>query len=70
MVRELTTLQEEDKKTMEELFAKQEENHIQITRLIKEKESAVSNYQRLEASLHQNKKAYEDQLQNLNRSYA
>lgn len=67
MIRELTTLQDEDKRALEELLIKLEESESQVKKLVLEKEELLMNLQVAEGTLEEAKASYEERISSLHK---
>ena len=67
IIRELTTLQDEDKRALEELLIKLEESESQIKKLVLEKEELLMNLQVAEGTLEETKTSYEERISSLHK---
>ena len=67
IIRELTTLQDEDKRALEELLIKLEESESQVKKLVLEKEELLMNLQVAEGTLEEAKASYEERISSLHK---
>ena len=69
MVRELTSLQEEERRAREDLLMKHEKSEMHIKRLLIEKEDLLTKLEVAEGTLEETKLGYEEHLAMLNKLY-